>query len=73
MSLCVTFLLPADTLRGQVGGGWALGMESFLGPVKCHRADRQVPFEAQKTLDNVSARIKNIMHGAILTINAPVV
>jgi hypothetical protein len=26
------------TLRGQVGGGWALEMESFLGPVKWHRA-----------------------------------
>jgi hypothetical protein len=42
------FLLRADTLRGQVGGGWALEMESFLGPVKWHRADRRVPFRAQK-------------------------
>ncbi len=22
-------------LQGQVGGGWALDIESFLGPVKC--------------------------------------
>ncbi len=36
---CVMFLMWADTLRGQVGGGWALEMESFLGPVKWHRAD----------------------------------
>jgi hypothetical protein len=36
---CVMFLMRADTLRGQVGGGWALEMESFLGPVKWHRAD----------------------------------
>jgi hypothetical protein len=26
---CVMFLMRADTLRGQVGGGWALEMESF--------------------------------------------
>ncbi len=31
---CVMFLMRADTLRGQVGGGWALEIESFLGPVK---------------------------------------
>jgi hypothetical protein len=38
------FLMRADPLRGQVGGGWALKIESFLGPVKWHRADRRVPF-----------------------------
>jgi hypothetical protein len=27
-----------------VGEGWALEIESFLGPVKWHRADRRVPF-----------------------------
>ncbi len=46
---CVMFLMSADTVRGQVGGGWALEIESFSGPVKCHRADRRVPFGAQKT------------------------
>jgi hypothetical protein len=46
---CVMFLMRADTLRGQVGEGWALEMESFLGPVNWHRADRRVPFGAQKT------------------------
>ncbi len=45
------FLMRADTLRGQVGGDWALEMESFLGPVKWHRAARRVPFGAQKTPD----------------------
>jgi hypothetical protein len=30
---------------GQVRGGWALEIESFLGPVKWHRADRRVPFD----------------------------
>ncbi len=47
-ALCVMFLMQADTLRGQVGGGWVLEMESFLGPVKWHR---RVPFGAQKTQD----------------------
>ncbi len=46
---CVIFLMRADTFRGQVGGGWALEMESFLGPVKWHRADRLVPLGAKKT------------------------
>ncbi len=41
---CVMLLMRADPLRGQVGGGWALEIWSFLGPVKCHRADRRVPF-----------------------------
>jgi hypothetical protein len=26
---CIMFLMRADKLRGQVGGGWALEMESF--------------------------------------------
>jgi hypothetical protein len=51
MHLC--FIQPRAgryrTLRGQVGGGWALEMESFLGPVKWHRSDWRVPFGAQKT------------------------
>ncbi len=42
------FLMRADTLRGQVGGGWALEMESFFGPVKWHRADRRVTFGTQE-------------------------
>jgi hypothetical protein len=44
----IMFLMRADPLRGQVGGGWALEIEGFLGPVKWHRADRRVPFRAQK-------------------------
>ncbi len=36
-----------------MGGGWALEIESFLGLVKWHRADRRVPFGAQKTRDKV--------------------
>jgi hypothetical protein len=36
----VLFLMRADPLQGQVGGVWALEFESFLGPVKWHRAKR---------------------------------
>ncbi len=55
------FWMRAYPLRGQVGGGWALELESFLGPVKCHQADRRVSFVAQKT----RKRSQNIMHGAV--------
>jgi hypothetical protein len=44
------FWMRAFPLRGQVG---ALEIESFLGLVKWHRADRRVPFGAQKTRDKV--------------------
>jgi hypothetical protein len=46
---CIMFWMRAYPLQGQVGGGWALDTASFLGPVKWHRADRRVPFGAQKT------------------------
>ncbi len=42
------FLIRADPLRGQVGRGWALEIETFLGPMKWHRAVRRVPFGVQK-------------------------
>ncbi len=41
---CIMFWIRAYPLRGEVGGGWALEFSSFLGPVKWHWADRQVPF-----------------------------
>jgi hypothetical protein len=31
---CIQFWMRAYPLLGQVGGGWALEFESFLGPVK---------------------------------------
>ncbi len=40
---CVMFFMWADTLRGQMGGGWALEIDSFLWLVKWHplgRGDR---------------------------------
>jgi hypothetical protein len=58
---CVMFLMRADTLRGEVGGGWALEMESFLGPVKWHRADRRVPYGAQKTRDTSQAGLSGVL------------
>jgi hypothetical protein len=40
----------ADPLLGQVGGGWALEIETFLGTVEWHRAvRRRVPFGAKKS------------------------
>ncbi len=39
---CIMFWMRAYPLLGYVGGGWALEFESFLGPVKWHRADRRV-------------------------------
>jgi hypothetical protein len=47
-ALCIMFWMRAYPLLGQVGGGWALEFESFLGPVKWRRANRRVPFGAQK-------------------------
>ena len=44
------FWMGAFTLRGEVGGGWALEFLSFLGPVKWERADRRVPFRTFKLL-----------------------
>ncbi len=48
---CLMFWMGAYTLRGEVGGGWALEFPSFLGPVKWERADRRVPFGAQYFCD----------------------
>jgi hypothetical protein len=45
---CVMFLMWAASITRVVGGGWALEIENFLGPVKWHRADRRVPFGAQQ-------------------------
>jgi hypothetical protein len=36
---CIMFWMRAYPLRGEVGGGWALEFESFLGPVKWHQAE----------------------------------
>jgi hypothetical protein len=48
MASVARLTLLAYPLRGQVGGGWALEIES-LGAVKWHRAEKRGPFGAQKT------------------------
>jgi hypothetical protein len=66
----VMFLMRADPLGGPVGGGWALEIESFLGPVKWHWAGYASAIWGPKNLrlpgptpptcpKNESARIKN--------------
>jgi len=47
-ALYVMLLMRENTLRGQVGGGGALEIKTFWGPVKWHRAVERVPFGAQK-------------------------
>ncbi len=57
---CVRFMMRADTLRGEVGGGGggvALETSSFVGPCEIARADRRLQF--------VSARIKNLTRRAV--------
>ncbi len=44
----VMLLTRANSRRGQVGGDWALEIDTFLGPVQWHRAVRRVPFGVQK-------------------------
>jgi hypothetical protein len=50
-ALYVMLLMRANPFRRQVGGGWALEIETFLGPVKWYQFVRQVPFGAQKSQD----------------------
>ncbi len=65
------FLMHADPLLGQVGGGWALEISTFLGLKRLDAIS-----QGQKSLDfqgpipshlprNGSARIKSITYGAI--------
>ncbi len=44
--------MRADTLRGQVGGVGPWKRRVILGPMKWHRAERRVPFGAQKSTAN---------------------
>ncbi len=58
---CIMFWRRGYTLRGEVGGCWALEFPNFLGPVKWHRADRRVPTSPS----NVYPRLHNIMHRGV--------
>ncbi len=55
---CVMFLMRADPLRAQVGGGWPWKSKSFLGPVKWHRADRRAHFGPKKRVSEVFRKNK---------------
>ncbi len=74
---CVMLFMWAASFTRVNGRGLSPGNREFLGPVKWHRADRQVPFGAEKNsrfpgpnplpiaqvMD--AARIKSITHGAV--------
>jgi hypothetical protein len=42
-------LIRENPLRREVGGGWALEINTFLGTVKWQQAVRRVTFRAQKS------------------------
>ncbi len=44
----VMFLIRAFHYEGKWEGGWALEIETILGPVKWHRAVRQMSFGPKK-------------------------
>jgi hypothetical protein len=78
----VTFVMFADPLRGQIGGGWAQEIETFLGPEMA--TSELISIWAQKSLDlqgptpaicpsNGFARIKNITYRTVQSIDAWVV
>ncbi len=56
-------LMWAASLRGQVGGGWALEIETFLGPVQWHRAVRRVPFGPKKVEISRNAPVHKQFYG----------
>jgi hypothetical protein len=62
--VCNAFGAVHHPLLGQVGGGWALEMKTFLGPVKCHR-DFQGPTPLPPAQVMDAARIKRITHRAV--------
>jgi hypothetical protein len=63
-ALYVMLLIRANPLRGYVVGGWALEIETFLGPVKRHRAIRRVPTKVDYTCvvvnKTISAELFNL-------------
>jgi hypothetical protein len=65
---CVMFLMRADPLRGQVGGGLGPGNGEFFGPVKWHRADMRVPFRTPCSPDNDDHHSRENFSGALCNI-----
>jgi hypothetical protein len=60
---CIMFWMRAYPLRGEVGGGWAMEFESFLGPVKWHRAPIVECHFGPKKLENQKFSQKRAIHG----------
>ncbi len=66
--LCVMLLMRANPRLGQMGGGWALEISTFLGP-KWHLPEGLMPF--QKALPTHTcprigfACIKSFMYGGL--------
>jgi hypothetical protein len=52
-------LMRENPPRGQVGGGWALEIDTFMGPVKWHRAVRRMPVGSQKSRNMVCISFSN--------------
>jgi hypothetical protein len=46
---CIMLLMRVASITRASGRGLGPGIETFLAPVKWHRADRRVPFGAQKS------------------------
>ncbi len=62
---CIMFWMHAYTLRGEVGGGWALEFPSFLGPVKWERADRRVPCGDYLCTYDLYSPVHNVLDACI--------
>jgi hypothetical protein len=71
-ALCVMLLMRAYPLLGQVGGGWALEILTFLGPEMAldviSQGQKSLVFRAQPPPtcpSNGFVRIKGITYGAV--------
>jgi hypothetical protein len=62
----VMFLIRVDPLRGQAGGGWALEIEPFSGPLKWHRAVR--PFGPKKKVTKLIRNQENSCNFIFITL-----
>jgi hypothetical protein len=55
------FWMRAYPLGSRASGrGLSPGIREFFGPVKWHRADKQVPFGAQKTRKSLGQDISDV-------------
>ncbi len=59
------FLMQADTLRGQVGGGWALEIESFFKPCEMASSRKASAIWGSKNSRDAPVHKPSIQHGLI--------